>query len=158
MPAPREASPGGRAAEMRRDFDAAFARPARQLDSADDGFDVLELRLGDERCLFALREIGEVVARPVLTAVPTASPTLLGLTLSRDGTVVAVHDLAALLGRTAGRAARWMVIPKAEPALGIAFELFTGHRKLTPADPDTSLLLSLTSVTATAKTSQETPR
>jgi chemotaxis signal transduction protein len=98
-----------------------------------------------------------VVARPVLTAVPTSSPTLLGLACSRNGTVVAVHDLAGLLGRPHERP-RWMVIPKAQPGLGIAFEHFTGHHKLTPADPDTALLVSLVSVTASVQTSREIAR
>lgn len=157
VPAPREGALSGRVAAMRAEFDGAFAQPVEVRDTGEARFDVLELTLGDERCLFRLTEIGEVVTRPALTAVPTSSPTLVGLACSRDGTVVAVHDLAGLLGRPRERP-HWMVVPRAAPGLGIAFEHFTGHRKLGPADPDTSLILSLSTVAATAQTSRETAR
>jgi hypothetical protein len=115
-----------RAALMRAEFDAGFAR----LPSGDetDLTDVLALRVGDDEVVLRLDEITELIARPVLTPVPSTAPALIGLTASR-GTPVAAYDLGVLLGRPPATP-RWMVIAAAEPAAGLTFEHFGGYRRI----------------------------
>jgi chemotaxis signal transduction protein len=115
-----------RAAHMRADFDAGFAR--RPRDGQDDLTDVLALRVGDDEVVLRLGEIAELIARPVLTPVPSTAPALIGLTASR-GAPVAAYDLAVLLGR-ARTEPRWMVIAAAEPGAGLTFEHFGGYRRI----------------------------
>lgn len=124
---------GSRAGEMRAEFDAAFSRPPRP--PAGDLTDVLALRIGAEPCLLRLSDIAEVIARPVLTRVPTAVPALLGLAVGR-GSPVAAYDLGLLLGR-APVAPHWLVLAAAEPGIAIAFEHFDGYRQI-PLTPDQS--------------------
>ena len=117
--------PGGRVAEMRTEFDAAFSRvPAPP---AVDLTDVLALRVGNEPCLLRLSDIAEVSAYPVLTPVPTPVPALIGITVGR-GSPIAAYDLGLLLGR-APVTPRWLVLAAASPGVGIVFEHFDGYRQ-----------------------------
>ena len=116
----------GRAAEMRVDFDSGFSRLPVQLEV--ELTDVLALRIGDEPCLLRLSDIAEVIARPVLTSVPTLAPALIGLTAGR-GAPIAAYDLGLLLGR-APVTPRWLVLAAAEPGVGLAFEHFNGYRRI----------------------------
>jgi hypothetical protein len=116
----------GRAGEMRIEFDASFARTPSQLPS--DLTDVLTLRIGDAPCLLRLSDIAEVISRPVLTPVPTATPALLGITTGR-GIPVAAFDLGLLLGQ-AVVGHRWLLLLAAEPEVGLVFEQFDGYQRL----------------------------
>jgi hypothetical protein len=115
-----------RVAQMRAEFDAGFAG-VPQSDGADLT-DVLALRMGDAEILLRLADIGELIARPALTRVPSTSPALIGLTASHDRPLAA-YDLATLLGQAPGRP-RWLVIVAAEPGVGLAFEHFGGYRRI----------------------------
>jgi chemotaxis signal transduction protein len=117
-----------RAAQMRREFDSSFGR--RPGSRAADPHSVLVVRVDDEPCLLRLSDIGRLVSRPVLTAVPTTATSLLGLTWCQ-GEVVAVHDLGRLLGRSP-LPPRWLAVTAADPTLGLAFAQFDGHRQVDP--------------------------
>jgi chemotaxis signal transduction protein len=121
----------GRAMEMRAEFDSAFSRPPRHLDT--DLIDVLMLRLGAEPCMLRLSDIGQVIVNPVLTPVPTQVPALIGVTVGQ-GAPVAAYDLGLLLGR-APITPRWLVLAAAEPGVGLAFEHFEGYHRI-PLGPD----------------------
>lgn len=129
-----------RAEQMRREFDTSFTRvPAPR---AADPHNVLVVRVDDEPCLLRLADIGRLVSRPVLTAMPPApgaAPSLLGLTWCQ-GEVVAVHDLGRLLGRSP-MPPRWLAVSAAAPTVGLAFAQFDGHRQVAPGDvPDATYL------------------
>jgi chemotaxis signal transduction protein len=143
IPSPRTARADG----MRADFDSAFSRAPKPADAELE--DILALRLGDERCLVRLSDIAGVIAGPLLTAVPTSAPALLGIT-SNHGSVVAAYDLAILLGR-APTPPRWMVITAAEPSLGLTFEHFDGYQRISRGLADSVLVVAMTSVIATIR-------
>jgi chemotaxis signal transduction protein len=121
----------GRAHQMRGEFDASFTRmPAPRAADPDN---VLVVRVDDEPCLLRLSDIGRLVSRPVLTAVPPApgtAPSLLGLSWCQ-GELVAVHDLGRLLGRSP-TPPRWLAVTAAAPTVGLAFAQFDGHRRIAP--------------------------
>jgi purine-binding chemotaxis protein CheW len=122
-----------RVAQMRAEFDSAFARPPAA--SAAELTDVLTLRVGEQPCMVRLSDIAEVSAQPVLTAVPTPIPELLGIA-ARRGSPVAAYDLGLLLGR-APVAPRWLILAAAEPGIGLVFEHFDGYRRI-PLGPEGS--------------------
>jgi chemotaxis signal transduction protein len=148
-----------RAAEMRAEFDASFA--AVPMPRRADPHSVLSLRVDDEPCLVRLADVARVIARPALTAVPTPTPALLGLTFSQ-GDVIAVYDLGRLLGRSP-LPPRWLVVAAADPSIGLAFARFDGHRRITGEEPG-SVLLDMTSLIGsvraftTLNTTRETER
>jgi chemotaxis signal transduction protein len=132
----------GRASAMRVEFDSAFARPPSRPEGSLE--DVLALRLRDERCVLRLRDLAGVIAHPLITAVPTLAPALLGVIGSR-GSVVAAYDLCVLRGGPA-TIPRWLVISAAEPTVGVTFEHFDGYRRITSGSPDSGRLIELAAV------------
>ncbi|GLY31397.1 chemotaxis protein CheW [Kineosporia sp. NBRC 101731] len=118
-----------RAAQLRAEFDASFAEsPAPVVLDLED---VLAVRIGDEERVIFLDEVARVMSRPELTALPTAHPAMIGVVSDR-GSVAAAWDLGQLFGQPAQNP-YWLVIPAAEPGVAIAFEHFTGFRRVDPA-------------------------
>ena len=135
---------GGLVAELRTEFDSAFARlPAPAGEALTD---VLALRLGDEACMLRLSDIAEVIAHPVLTPVPTPVPALLGITTAR-GVPVAAYDLGQLLGR-APVTPHWLVLSAAEPGVGVVFERFDGYRQFSPGPNGSTQLIEMAALIA----------
>jgi chemotaxis signal transduction protein len=137
----------GLAAEMRAEFDSAFSRPPRQPGTGLE--DMLALRLGAERCFVRLSDIAGVIANPLLTAVPTTAPALLGIT-SNHGSLVGAYDLAVLLGRVPTKP-RWLVICAAEPSVGLTFEHFDGYQRVTGSLSESVLLVRMPAVVETIR-------
>ncbi len=97
--------------------------------------------------MLRLSEIAEVVAHPVLTAVPTTTPALLGLTAARN-TPIAGYDLGLLLGR-APVAPRWMVLAAADPGVGLVFEHFEGYHRISLEDGGSQRMITMASLIET---------
>jgi purine-binding chemotaxis protein CheW len=110
---------GNRAAELRAEFDRAFAAPPAAAAAAADNF--LVIASGGERVLVRLRDIsGLFVDRRVVT-VPGADTALLGITGLR-GAIVPVYRLGTLLGQPAAETMpRWLAVA-AGAALAFAFD------------------------------------
>jgi chemotaxis signal transduction protein len=138
-PASIVTDPPSRAAQMRRDFDAGFTRPAQR--SSVILVDVLALRLGDEPRLLRLRDIAGVIAHPVLTSVPTPAPALQGIVGNR-GSVVAAYDLGTLLGQPPA-IPRWLVITAAEPSVAVTFEQFDGYQRIERDTADPAMIVEM---------------
>jgi chemotaxis signal transduction protein len=117
-----------RLAELRSAFDEAFAKPV--VTASEVREDVLAVRLGSEQYALRAAEIAEIAADRELTQVPSESPELLGVVGTRAG-LVAVFDLAALIGRGRGAAPRWTVVARGS-ASGFAFDGFDGQLRVTP--------------------------
>jgi len=133
--AEREVAPAGagRAAEMRREFDRAFAEPLRR-DSAEGGQDMLALRAGNDACVIPLSAVRGLLARPTIVAMPGPLPELLGLAGLR-GALIPVFSLAALQGQPLpGDPPAWMLLIEAEGLVGLAFEELLGHISLGRAE------------------------
>jgi chemotaxis signal transduction protein len=78
--------------------------------------------VADEHYAVAVEHVLEVAKLGDLTAVPGASPWLLGV-INRDGQVLPVLDLAKLLGtRSAGRPACLLVVEDGARRAGLAVE------------------------------------
>ncbi len=115
-----------RLARLRAEFDESFAQPARAPDGAY--VELLALSVADRRYVIRVADIaGTHVDKPI-TAVPSSSSDLVGLAAFR-GSLVAVFDLARLLGLNQTGSSRWVVQARGE-AIGFAFESFLGHLRL----------------------------
>lgn len=123
-----DADDAGRAAKMRRAFDASFALPPPQR--SQDSEDLLAIRVAGDPYAFRLREITGMVAGRLVVPVPAATRDLLGLAGIRGG-VVAVFALASLLGYPqAPGPPRWMILCGADEPIALAFSDFEGHLRL----------------------------
>jgi purine-binding chemotaxis protein CheW len=115
-----------RAAELRLDFDRAFAEPIR-LDTTPKE-DLLAIRVGGRACAIRLSEIAGLFAGKSITRVPGGNGLLCGIAGFR-GSILPVYDLQALLGRCAAQMHRWLVVTAAQPA-ALAFEAFDGQLRV----------------------------
>jgi len=115
-----------RAAELRREFDRAFAEPAR-AEAVEAPVPLLALRAGADSCLVRLSDMQGLLARPTIVPLPGPLPELLGLTGVR-GALLPVFSLAALRGQAAGGAVPpWMIVVEADGPVGLAFEEMLGY-------------------------------
>jgi chemotaxis signal transduction protein len=135
VPAPRN----GLAARLRVEFDAAFARPIRALDT--DLVDLLKLSVGDQQYELLLSDIAQLIADPVFTALPTSAPALRGIAMVH-GAVVVAYDLGVLLGLPPTRPS-WMVTAAGEPTVGVTFDAVRGHRRIPRAEAKTAPLVQM---------------
>ena len=103
----------GRAAELARAFAAGFARAPEAASRAL--IDLLAIRLGDAPHALRLAQVAGLYARRAIVPLPSSLPELLGL-VSLRAAIVPVYDLAALLGRPAQQAPRWLVLAAAAGA------------------------------------------
>ena len=116
----------GRAAELRRQFDRAFAeaRPPEPPPSED----FLAVRLAGEAYALRLGEIAGLVAGLTISPVPGLGAPLLGLAGIR-GTVTPVYDLAAMLGHPPTQRPRWLAVA-ADARTSFAFGELEGCRRV----------------------------
>lgn len=112
-------------AALRDAFDESFAR-AHDVEQ-QGALRVLLVRAGEQPCALALDDVALLARCPPLTPVPTTAPALAGLTSVR-GSIVAVYDLAALLGQASGQPA-WIVSLRRDPSVAIAFDALEGQHR-----------------------------
>ena len=117
-----------RLADLRQSFDEGFSQPL--LETRDDTLDVLSIRVGKEPYALRLTEVGALEADRAITRVPSEHSALLGIAGVR-GLVVAVFDLAALLGTPRPESTRWIVLAKGAP-VALAFSSFEGQLSARP--------------------------
>lgn len=113
---------------LRDAFDQSFARAAAPtLEQLDD---LLMIRVGGDPYAIRLREIGGIVAKRPIVAVPATATHLLGLA-GVGGDVVPVYRLASILGHTdETEAPAWMVLCGDAPRIALAFAHFEGYLRL----------------------------
>jgi chemotaxis signal transduction protein len=119
----------GRATELARAFDTAFAESAQA--AAGSPLALLAIRVAGEPLALRLTQLAGLYARRSIVPVPSALPELLGLVGLR-GAIVPVYDLGALLGRAPQRDPRWIVLA-AQVSIALAFDELEGYWRL-PAD------------------------
>lgn len=107
--------------ELRQSFDRAFGEElsARR----DDALNLLSIRVGRDRHAVRLSDVAALEVRCAVTPVPSDQPELLGIAGVR-GAVVAVFDLAALIGASSDDAP-WLLLAKRAP-VAFAFGEFEG--------------------------------
>jgi chemotaxis signal transduction protein len=113
----------GAAAALKADFDRSFAAPPPGAGTRPETF--LRVRVGGERYVLRLSEVGGLFVDKRVTRLPTTVPSLMGLAGFRDR-VLAVYDLAMHLGSARVTSPRWMVT-SSESAVALAFDAFDGH-------------------------------
>jgi purine-binding chemotaxis protein CheW len=116
-----------RLAELRRGFDQSFAEPPPP--TAGETADLLAVRVAGVGYAVRLSDTGGLFADRVVVALPTAVPDLLGVASFR-GLVVAVYDLATLLGHPTATTPRWLVLDTGTPPLALAFDSVDGHLRV----------------------------
>jgi purine-binding chemotaxis protein CheW len=117
---------GERAAEMRRDFDRAFAEPLRLDGAAMD--ELLAIRVGEKRYAMRSSEIVGLHAGKKTTRVPGGDAALLGIAGFR-GAIVPVYDLGIVLGHPRNDTPRWLVVASVSP-VALAFTAFEGQLRV----------------------------
>jgi purine-binding chemotaxis protein CheW len=111
---------------LKRDFDRAFAAPARTVQEAYE--DALAIRVGGEAYAIRLADVAALGARPAPVPLPSRRPECLGL-VSQGGSLAALYSLAALLGLGASTP-RWMVLLKGGTGLALGFEGYEGYARI----------------------------
>jgi chemotaxis signal transduction protein len=125
--------------ELRRSFDAGFARPP---EAADTGWEaVLAVQAGAAPLAVRTAEIAGLFEGAPLTPLPSRRPEFLGIASLR-GQLVPVYDLARLLALEPGAAPRWRLLLRVPEPLALAFDSFDGQFRVPaadlPAEPTTS--------------------
>ena len=121
----------GRAAELRRAFDASFARAHDDAREASE--DVLAIRVGGEPRAIALATIASLHAQVEVVAIPTPAAELRGLAGVRNA-LLPVWDLAALIGLPRGRDPRRVAIARGPAPIGLAFDEVEAHVRIATAE------------------------
>ena len=127
----RPSSGSSRAAELRREFDQAFADPPPL--AAAPGVNLLAVHIAAQPYALRLTQIDHLLADRRIVPVPSPMPELAGL-LGFRGAIVPVYALGPLLGYGAAAASRWVVLVGGAEPLGLAFDGFEGHLQVAPAD------------------------
>lgn len=117
----------GLAAELRADFDAAFAQA--HAPEAPPQVDLLLIGVAEHGYALRLSEVVELLADRRLAQVPSPRRDLLGLAGLR-GVVTPVYDLALQLGHPPAVEPRWLVQVRARAPFAVAFERFDRHLRL----------------------------
>jgi chemotaxis signal transduction protein len=123
--APRAVS--GIAAELRRDFDAAFGALPATRGAALASF--LTVKVGDDAYALRIQETSGLAAARKIVPLPGVSSALLGLAGIR-GLVVPVFSLASAMGYSGGDAPRWFVLCGGADPIAFAFAAFDGYLEL----------------------------
>lgn len=115
-------------ASLKAEFDGAFALPPRSIESDIASF--LAIRVGERPYALSIVELGGIAVDQRVTAVPSSSQALLGLSAVR-GQAFPVFDLATMLGE-ARRAdvPRWLAISAGVEPLGFAFAQLDGYLRV----------------------------
>jgi purine-binding chemotaxis protein CheW len=114
--------------ELRDSFDSSFSRPPPP--QKDPGEALLRLRVGGAPMAVRLGQLSGLHLMPRLVRLPNSPASLLGVAGLR-GQLIAVHDLAALLGLQTGEPARWLLLAGGARRVGLAASGFEGQLRAT---------------------------
>lgn len=115
---------------LRESFDRGFATPLSVRDGARADF--LTIRVGGDPYALRLSELLALSADKKIVAMPSRAHAVLGLAGFR-GAITPVFDLGRLLGYPPADAPRWIALAGERTQIGLAFELFEAHLRLSDA-------------------------
>lgn len=118
-----------RLAALRAEFDGLFAAPPPG--EAEAGVELVVVRAGEERYALRLVDLRGVHRLERLVPLPAGPAGLRGLA-GVHGRLVAVFDLAALVGRATSEGG-WLALLAGEDALALAFDAVVGVRRVPSA-------------------------
>ena len=117
-----------RAGRLRDAFDAAFAAPLPP--PRGDGRRLLLLRAGGEPCAVPMEDCASVQRTPVVTALPSRTPSFCGVTIV-GGAILAVHDLAVRLGLAhSDRLAPWLLVSAGRQRVALLVDGVDGYAEV----------------------------
>jgi chemotaxis signal transduction protein len=108
---------------LRRTFDFGYSVPQREREAEPE--DLLAIELAGHPYALRIRELCGLYVERRITPLPAAPPELLGLAAVR-GELVAVYDLASLLGYAHGDESRFLVLGRSR-SVAFAFGTLHGH-------------------------------
>ncbi len=114
--------------ELRDSFDSSFSRPPPP--QQEPGEALLRLRVGGAPLAVRLGHLSGLHLMPRVVRLPNSPASLLGVAGLR-GQLIAVHDLAALLGLQTGEPARWLLLAGGARRVGLAASGFEGQLRAT---------------------------
>jgi purine-binding chemotaxis protein CheW len=114
--------------ELRDSFDSSFSRPPPP--QKDPGEALLRLRVGGTPLTVRLGHLSGLHLMPRVVRLPGSPASLLGVVGLR-GQLIAVHDLAALLGLPVGEPPRWLLLAGGARRVGLAASGFDGQMRAT---------------------------
>lgn len=125
---PRTAPASSQVAEMRRVFDATFARPARSTALEEE--QLLAVRVGGTPCALRVAELSGIVPAKTIAPLPGCPREALGLAGIR-GTLVPVYSLAALLSEDdEHERPGWLALCNPEQPIALAFANLEGYLRV----------------------------
>ncbi len=117
----QELALGAFAAQLRAEFDGAFARA--HAPEAPPQLDLLLIGVAERRYALRLSEVSELLVDRKPIIVPSSRTDLRGL-IGHRGVVTPVYDLSAQLGYPPGDGARFIALVRAKAPFAVAFERF----------------------------------
>lgn len=115
----------GRLAELRRDFDRAFADP--YPDEPEEVESLLAIRLQEDPYGLLVGEISAVDRAGSIVPLPSRSPGLIGIAGYR-GAILPVYGLASLMGyERSPESPRWLVVCGKREPLALAVSELEGY-------------------------------
>jgi len=125
---------------LREAFDESFAHASKTGTSRFE--DYLAVRVGGDPHAIHLTEIASLFRDRKVVPIISEAPHLLGIASFR-GVMAPVYDLAGLLGYSAAKTFRWLVMARVPAPIALALDLFEAHLRVPrdsqspPADDDT---------------------
>ena len=110
--------------ELRLAFDQTFARVAAAR--PPDPEILLAIRIAERPHSLRLSQLAGLLADRVITAVPTAERSFLGV-IGLRGSIIPVYSLSGLLGYPGSAEPRWMALAGRQEQVGFAFDAYEGH-------------------------------
>jgi len=108
--------------DLRREFDESFARAAAM---AEPHVALLSIAVGGSSYVVPLDEIHNVARAGLITPAPSTRRELVGITAVR-GKIVAVLDLAMLIGHPRATSPAWLLLAKGH-AVAVAVDRVDGY-------------------------------
>jgi chemotaxis signal transduction protein len=117
-----------RAADLRAEFDDAFAQPIDRAVAAT--VDLLALRVAGDRYALRMADLGGLLAGTKVVPLASGRPELVGVAGVR-GALMPVYSLASLLGYGArSDGLRWLAVCAGPDPTALAFDELDGFRRV----------------------------
>jgi chemotaxis signal transduction protein len=123
--------PGDRRAQLRGGFDEIFSQPPPA--PADPPEDLLAIEVGGQAYAVRLSEVAGLTWPRKVVPLPSPVADLMGV-MGFRGTVIPVYSLRSALGYPPGEISRWLLLVRAEGLLGLAFDRYHGHLRISRGD------------------------
>jgi purine-binding chemotaxis protein CheW len=123
--------PGYRWAQLRDTFDEIFSQPPPA--PAEAAEDLLAIEVAGQAYAVRLSEVAGLASSRKIVPLPSPASDLMGV-MGFRGSVIPVYSLRSVLGYPAVEDLRWLLLAKAGGLLGLAFDRYEGHLRVSRTD------------------------